>query len=121
MERYSKNFIHEKLAEMRFRPDEDKEAMDENGFIKDQALHCAYYVPLEGSLGMDWGIIVNPNSPKFGLVVFEHSHCGCPDHQPGDPDLQEYPEGADLWLLGKKARRSNLMARLAQKTEQLEM
>lgn len=47
---------------------------------EDQALFCPYYVPLQGELGSDWGVIVNPASPKFGKVVFEHDGCGCKDH-----------------------------------------
>lgn len=43
-----------------------------------QALHCPYYVPLEGRLGADWGVIVNPESSRFGLLTFEHDDCGCP-------------------------------------------
>jgi len=43
-----------------------------------QALFCPYYVPLEGRLGNDWGVIVNPESSKFARLVFEHEDCGCP-------------------------------------------
>lgn len=42
-----------------------------------QAGGCPYYVPLKGTLGADWGVIVNPESPKFGKLVFEHDYCGC--------------------------------------------
>ena len=42
-----------------------------------QALFCPYYVPLEGRLGADWGVIVNPESSRFGLLTFEHDDCGC--------------------------------------------
>jgi hypothetical protein len=47
------------------------------GFVEPQALDCPYYVPLEGSLGSDWGVIVNPLSTRFGLLTFEHDYCGC--------------------------------------------
>lgn len=47
-----------------------------------QALFCPYYVPLEGRLGADWGVIVNPSSARFGKLTFEHHDCGCP----GDED-----------------------------------
>jgi len=30
---------------------------------------------------MDWGVIVNPMSPKFGQVVFEHDSCACWNHR----------------------------------------
>jgi hypothetical protein len=43
-----------------------------------QALFCPYYVPLNGRLGADWGVIVNPASSRFGLLTFEHADCGCP-------------------------------------------
>jgi hypothetical protein len=53
------------------------------GYIATQALHCPYYVPLDGHLGSDWGVIVSPLSSRFGLLTFEHDHCGCrPDAHP---------------------------------------
>ena len=33
---------------------------------------CIYYRKLEGMLGMDWGICMNPRSPRAGLLTFEH-------------------------------------------------
>jgi hypothetical protein len=51
-----------------------------------QALHCPYYVPLEGRLGADWGIIVNPESSRFGLLTFEHDDCGCPESETEDKE-----------------------------------
>ena len=65
-----------------------------------QALHCPYYVPLEGRLGADWGVVLNPESTRFGKVTFEHDWCGCPcinekgieyTHE-GDPD-----QDGDMW------------------------
>lgn len=58
-----------------------------------QALFCPYYVPLTGVLGMDWGVIVNPSSPRFGTLVFEHDACACPDHPPACGQ-----QTADEWL-----------------------
>lgn len=52
-----------------------------------QALHCPYYVPLEGTLGSDWGVIVNPDSSRFALLTFEHDDCGCP------PAADEHADG----------------------------
>jgi len=43
-----------------------------------QAGGCPFYVPLEGSFGADWGVVVNPKSSNFGKCVFEHADCGCP-------------------------------------------
>ena len=64
------------------------ERIHANRDIGAQALSCPYYVPLEGTLGGDWGVIVNPASTRFTLLTFEHDDCGCP---PG-PD-----EDADGW------------------------
>lgn len=36
---------------------------------------CAFYVALEGSLGMDWGVCANPKSREDGKAVFEHFTC----------------------------------------------
>ena len=41
------------------------------------AMSCPYYANLEGTLGSDWGVILNPASEKFGQLVFEHDWCGC--------------------------------------------
>lgn len=49
----------------------------DDGHVAAQAMFCPYYVPLEGVLGADWGVIVNPESAKFGRLVFEHEWCGC--------------------------------------------
>jgi len=60
---------------------------EDRDFIEKQALHCPFYVPLEGELGSDWGVIVNPESTRFGLPTFEHDFCGCPHkHKVGDQD-----------------------------------
>jgi hypothetical protein len=36
---------------------------------------CKYFLPLEGSLGMDWGVCANPASPRASLLTFEHQGC----------------------------------------------
>jgi len=36
---------------------------------------CAFFVPLEGLLGMDWGVCTNPASSRAGLLTFEHQGC----------------------------------------------
>jgi hypothetical protein len=33
---------------------------------------CKYYVLLEGKLGMDWGVCSKKDSPRAGLLTFEH-------------------------------------------------
>lgn len=37
-----------------------------------------YYI-LGGQLGQDWGICANPESPRAGLLTFEHQ--GCPQYE----------------------------------------
>lgn len=54
-------------------------------WVAGQALSCPYYVPLEGRLGADWGVIVHPDSDRFAMLTFEHDDCGCP----GRVDLGE--------------------------------
>lgn len=64
-----------------------------------QACHCPYWVPLGGILGPDWGTVANPESPRFGEVVFEHDGCACPDHG------GEWRKGwRDQWLDRKRER-----------------
>lgn len=57
-----------------------------------QAIFCPYYVKLQGVLGPDWGVVVNPDSPNFGRLLFEHWHCGCPEgaHGEGKQVLDEW-------------------------------
>src|SRR5882724_9564576 len=40
---------------------------------------CRHYIPLAGELGNDWGVCANPNSPRAGLLTFEHQ--GCPQFE----------------------------------------
>lgn len=37
---------------------------------------CRWFRPLEGKEGADWGVCANPDSPRAGLLTFEHQ--GCP-------------------------------------------
>lgn len=74
-----------------------------------QALFCPYYVTLDGVLGADWGIIVNPTSSRFGLLTFEHDFCGCPPHPEGS-------QRTDEWLDRKRSKES-LQRRVAAMTE----
>jgi hypothetical protein len=36
---------------------------------------CKHFLPLEGTLGYDWGVCSNPQSPRAGLLTFEHMGC----------------------------------------------
>lgn len=60
------------------------ENRDEPEFGPDCSSGCKYYAQLEGKLGMDWGVCVNPLSHRCGLLTFEHQ--GCRKFEV-DPDL----------------------------------
>jgi hypothetical protein len=49
------------------RPDEERGA--------DCSCGCKFFQPLEGILGMDWGVCSNSKSPRAGLLTFEHQGC----------------------------------------------
>jgi len=36
---------------------------------------CSYFIPLDGSIGMDWGACSNSASPHDREVLFEHFGC----------------------------------------------
>jgi hypothetical protein len=41
----------------------------------DCSCQCKHFLPLEGPLGLDWGVCGNPQSPRAGLLTFEHMGC----------------------------------------------
>ena len=45
---------------------------DEGKNYPDCSMGCKYFKTLEGELGMDWGVCVNQNNYRFGLLTFEH-------------------------------------------------
>lgn len=49
---------------------------------------CKYFLQLPGELGLDWGVCVNPRSPRSGLLTFEHQ--GCEFFEAG-PETLPYP------------------------------
>lgn len=90
LKKYSHDAIHNILVKIY--------AKKRDGNSYNQAMHCPYYVNLEGVLGMDWGIIVNPESDKFGELVFEHDDCGCDDEEyQGIKHGKDYQEIEDAW------------------------
>jgi hypothetical protein len=36
---------------------------------------CAYFLEVADKLGADWGVCLNPVSPRCGLLTFEHMGC----------------------------------------------
>lgn len=41
----------------------------------DCSCNCRFFLKLRGELGYDWGVCANPNSPRAGLLTFEHMGC----------------------------------------------
>ncbi len=87
--RLSSHAVHQAL--IRRWSCEDGETPD--GETYRQAEFCPYWVKLSGALGFDWGVQVNPESSKFGDLIFEHDDCGCPE---GSHPHREF--GRDAWL-----------------------
>jgi hypothetical protein len=44
-----------------------------NGF--DCSCGCKHFLQLPDPLGYDWGVCINPRSPRSGLLTFEHQGC----------------------------------------------
>src|SRR5712692_8140477 len=78
--KYTQSQIHELLCQ-KYLSEEYRNGAYQGDNVWKQACFCPYYVPLKGlALGLDWGVVVNPSSPKFGHLVFEHDGCGCANH-----------------------------------------
>ncbi len=54
-----------------FQPYGERERNDE----PDCSVGCKYFLQLPGNLGTDWGVCINPVSPRAGLLTFEHQGC----------------------------------------------
>lgn len=93
---YTSSQIHWKLIEKFPVHDEDQSHVSEECCCR-QALFCPYYVALEGALGADWGVIVNPESPRFGLLTFEHADCCCGPDSEGHVAHGEGDQTPDQW------------------------
>ncbi len=50
-----------------------KRSGDERG--PDCSCDCTFYHRLEGQVAADWGVCWNPQSPRAGLLTFEHQGC----------------------------------------------
>lgn len=61
----------------------------------DCSCNCRWFHKLEGMRELDWGVCANPESPRAGLLTFEHM--GCPQY--------EWDKRADYLdtAMGKKA------------------
>jgi len=59
---------------------------------------CRFYLPLEdrgeNGIGGDWGVCINPKSPRAGLLTFEHQGCDLMEH--GEPGITK-KEARGYW------------------------
>jgi hypothetical protein len=53
----------------------------------DCSCNCRWYYTLAGRLGQDWGVCANVQSPRAGLLTFEHQ--GCPQYEADSSARQE--------------------------------
>lgn len=49
---------------------------------QDCSCGCRFFVPLVKPFQYDWGVCAHPESPRRGLLTFEHQ--GCPQFTPED-------------------------------------
>jgi len=55
---------------------------DPNKDYPDCSGGCKHFCPLEDELGYDWGVCSNPNSPRAGLLTWEHqAGVGCFEYE----------------------------------------
>ena len=47
----------------------------DDDFGPDCSVGCRWFHPVEGDLKGDWGTCFNPDSPRAGLLTFEHQGC----------------------------------------------
>jgi hypothetical protein len=76
---------HERLLELAVEMESDfepygKRSRDGEGSA-DCSCGCRHFAVLDGALGADWGVCMNKNSPRAGLLTFEHQ--GCPAFEAG--------------------------------------
>lgn len=46
-------------------------------WLSDCSCGCRWYHRLDGDAGADWGVCLNLQSPRKGLLTFEHTGCRC--------------------------------------------
>lgn len=54
----------------------------------DCSVGCKFFLKLPGSIGMDWGVCINPASPRSGLLTFEHQGCEQFEHNEADSETE---------------------------------
>ncbi len=79
--------LHEHLLEIVRRLPSDFEPYgDRERHLGEQdcSCGCRHYLTFAPPLGYDWGVCTNRESPRVGLLTFEHQ--GCPAFEFGEDD-----------------------------------
>ena len=86
------NGAHDRLLELAVEMESDFEPYGKRSRDGEDSADCSsgcrHFAILAGALGADWGICMNKNSPRAGLLTFEHQ--GCPAFEAG-ADREELP------------------------------
>jgi hypothetical protein len=67
------NEIHDRWIDRRLRKELIPELQDE--WSDTQCGMCAFWFPLAGELGRDWGVCTNAGAPYDQRAMFEHDGC----------------------------------------------
>jgi hypothetical protein len=62
----------------------------------DCSCHCRFFNRLDGGAGVDWGVCVNPRSPRSALLTFKEF--GCPQFEQRYSDGYEDDERSTDWV-----------------------
>ena len=89
----------------------------------DCSCNCRWFHTLAGTRGDDWGVCANPESPRAGLLTFEHM--GCPQYEWDTRDdfletrsgkkMIERHEKAKQEIEERRQRKGGLLSRLRKK------
>jgi hypothetical protein len=84
MEREQHNKLHQHLITIAERlPNAESFSWTQQTHKPDCSCDCRFYLPLDGVLGADWGVCSCEESPRAGLLTFEHQGC---DRWESDPE-----------------------------------
>lgn len=120
---------HESLHQIVKRLPSDFEPWGERSRTEDWGPDCScgcrWFIPLGQELRYDWGVCHNPESPRCGLLTFEHQGCrefedeanqGPGPEPPGHEAQPAHPLETEL-VSNLKARRARLEEALARATD----
>jgi hypothetical protein len=82
--------MHEKLSKVARRLETDYEPYgkaEREG--SDCSCGCRHFVKLAGGVGNDWGVCSNAESPRAGLLTFEHQGCSAFEPMTLDPTFTD--------------------------------